>query len=86
VEANAVKLKRKVEVYQWEEKSESRSTDNYGGSETTTTTYTYSKKWSDRKIDSTSFNDATNYSNPVVWKYDPATKEASGVTLGDIGI
>src|ERR1700692_3840838 len=40
-----VAVARTAEMYQWHEKSESHSTDNTGGSQTTTTTYTYEREW-----------------------------------------
>ena len=41
----AVAIRREVEMYQWVEKSESRSETKLGGSEETVTTYTYTKEW-----------------------------------------
>src|SRR3990167_8092 len=40
-----IAAEREVEMYSWIEKSESHSKTNTGGSETTETTYTYSKGW-----------------------------------------
>lgn len=52
----ALAIDRQVEMYQWVEKSESKSEKNLGGSETTTTTYSYSKEWKSRYVDSSDFN------------------------------
>ena len=48
VSTKTAKLKRKVEIYQWEE---NESTDEDGN-----TTYSYEKKWSEELIDSSNFN------------------------------
>ena len=40
-----VAVKRDVDMYAWEQRSDSNSTDNLGGSQTTTTNYTYEKDW-----------------------------------------
>ena len=43
---NALRIKTIVEMYQWKEKQDTKSKTNLGGSKTTETTYSYSKKWS----------------------------------------
>lgn len=70
---SGIVLKRKVEMYQWHETSQSSSHDNYGGSETTTKTYTYDMKWSDKKVNSSNFHMTLGHENPAVWKYDQKT-------------
>ena len=75
-----VHLKRKVEMYQWEEHRETHSSSQVGGSQTTQTTYTYSKKWSDEPVDSSGFRgDHVNPEMPV--KTEVFT--ASDVTMAD---
>ena len=54
----AIRLTRKVEFYQWVENERKEKKKNMGGSETTVTTYTYSKKWVDKPVDSSSFREA----------------------------
>jgi hypothetical protein len=78
---SGIVLDRRVEMYQWHEKSESRSTDNYGGSETTSTTYTYDTRWSDEKIDSKSFHTPLGHQNPPDWKYDQKSFSAKEVQV-----
>ncbi|CAD7970066.1 unnamed protein product [Amoebophrya sp. A25] len=57
-------LTREVEMYQWEEKSESKSQDdNYGGKDTTTTYY-YRCVWKSCAIDSSSFQEKAGHENP----------------------
>lgn len=51
------KLVRKVEYYQWDEHKQTSTKKNVGGSETTTTTYSYNKKWVSKPIDSGDFHD-----------------------------
>ena len=54
----AIRLTRKVEFYQWVENEKQQKKKNLGGSETTVTTYTYSKKWVSKPVDSSSFREA----------------------------
>lgn len=84
IEANAIALSRIVEVYQWKEKSETKSTDNYGGSQTSTTTYSYTKEWLDRPIDSSDFHDGAGHQNPSTWQYEKMSTQASDVRVGDV--
>jgi hypothetical protein len=60
----ALKLDRKVEMYQWKQEEHSETRKNLGGSEETVTTYTYSKVWSDEAIDSQKFKRASEHANP----------------------
>lgn len=64
ISAAGVRLVRNVEMYQWKEASKSETKKNLGGSEETVTTYTYSKAWDDRPIDSGSFKDPNGHANP----------------------
>jgi len=64
VSANAIKLRRRVEMYQWEEKKESETRKKVGGGSETVTTYKYEKAWSDRAIDSSNFKEASDHQNP----------------------
>ena len=57
---NALVLKRKVEMYQWEEDEETSKKDNLGGSTTVTTTYRYKKVWSSREINSDNFEEKSH--------------------------
>ncbi len=63
IPAENVYVKRQVEVYSWSEKSESTSQSNIGGSETTSTTYTYEKKWVNEAPDSGSFRKPEGHIN-----------------------
>ncbi|OJT97424.1 MAG: hypothetical protein BGN83_20515 [Rhizobium sp. 63-7] len=61
---NALRVVREVEMYQWVEKSESKTEKNVGGSEQTTTTYTYSKQWRTDTVDSSDFKQPGGHENP----------------------
>ena len=60
VSAQTPVLVRTVEVYQWVESSETKDDK---------TTYTYSKEWSEKLVDSSKFNTPTGHENPVDVKY-----------------
>ncbi|CAN7529651.1 TMEM43 family protein [Rhizobium sp. LjRoot254] len=60
----ALAISREVEMYQWEEKSESKTEKSVGGSEETTTTYSYSKEWSTSRNDSSNFKVPGGHENP----------------------
>lgn len=46
VKTDGLVLHKNVQMYQWEEKKETKSTDKLGGGTEKVTTYTYVKKWS----------------------------------------
>ncbi|HEY4253132.1 MAG TPA: TMEM43 family protein, partial [Roseomonas sp.] len=60
----AAVLRRRVEMFQWREQSDSSTSTNLGGSQTTRTTYSYSRAWSDTAIDSSRFRQGEGRSNP----------------------
>ncbi|MBQ8153143.1 MAG: TMEM43 family protein [Prevotella sp.] len=81
--AKAIALKRKVEYYQWIEHSESKSEDKLGGKEVTTTTYTYSKEWVSRPVESGQFKDpAYQKLNTVLTTYEDQDQWAENVSFG----
>lgn len=59
-----VAMTRTVEMYAWEEHSESKTTENANGSSDTTTKYTYSKAWTSSPKDSSSFKNPQGHENP----------------------
>lgn len=77
-----IRLSRKVEMYQWKEKSESRSEKKLGGGKETTTTYSYDKVWSDERIDSSRFKRQEGHSNPAAWIAEKTSVVAKNVQLG----
>lgn len=81
ISSTAVRLVRKVEMYQWKEEQRTETRSNAGGSQTRTTTYEYSRVWSDRPIDSSRFRRRDGHENPAM----PVTgrsQTAPNATLG----
>ncbi|HWK64329.1 MAG TPA: TMEM43 family protein [Rhizobiaceae bacterium] len=64
VRAEGIRLVRNVEMYQWKEEPISETVPKPGGGEETTTTYSYSKAWSDAPQDSSRFQVAAGHENP----------------------
>jgi hypothetical protein len=81
VQAKALRLARETEMYQWKEKSTSKKDKKLGGSEVTTTEYTYQLVWNDSLIDSGSFQES-GHENPSTLVYDAADFSAQGIKLG----
>lgn len=63
-EDKALRLVRKVEMFQWQEKKKTEKKKKLGGGEDTITTYTYEKVWSEKLIDSSQFKKTGEYTNP----------------------
>jgi transmembrane protein TMEM43 len=82
IAANAIKLRRRVEMYQWQEKKSSETRKKLGGGSETVTTYSYEKAWSDRPVDSSSFKEAGEHQNPPEMPYQSKDAQAEHVTLG----
>lgn len=74
VTSDALKLRRKVEFYQWKEEKKTETRKKLGGGEETVTTYDYVKKWSERPINSSNFHKSKEYKNP-----EPALSKAEWV-------
>jgi hypothetical protein len=79
--ANALQLRRRVEMYQWEEESSSTTEKKVGGGTRTVTTYSYDKTWSDRAINSSGFR-KSGHNNPGSMPYADAEQIADRVMLG----
>ena len=73
IKAKSIKLKRTVEMYQWEESCETDDKDKEK--------CTYEKKWSDDLIDSSDFKEE-GHKNPDSMPYSEETYLASNVKLG----
>lgn len=82
VSAPAIKLKRRVEMYQWEEQKKSESRTKLGGGKETVTTYTYRQAWSPSLIDSGSFKHPEGHENPRAMPVSSQSWTAKEVTLG----
>ena len=69
-----LKLRRKVEMFQWKETVKTKKKrDTFGGRETTHTKYTYSKIWEDSAINSEFFME-TGHENPHLDKWISKTE------------
>ena len=82
VSVNAIQLQRSVEMYQWEEKSESETEKKVGGAEETKTTYSYYKAWSGSLNNSSDFKVAEGHQNPAKFPYDDKSVTATEVSVG----
>ena len=81
--AKAIALRRTVEYYQWVEHDEETHEDKLGGKEVTTTTYTYSKEWTNSPVESAEFKDpAYQDKNFVLTTIDDAEQYAENVSWG----
>ncbi len=80
--ANALKLDRVVEMYQWQETSQRRTEKKTGGGSETTTTYSYNKTWSESAINSANFHQREGHENPGTMPYQSHRLVADNVTLG----
>lgn len=76
-----IELIRRVEMYQWTE-SETRETEQkVGGGTRTTTTFTYEREWSSDPVDSSSFEEPEEHTNPP-FPIVGRSWRASTVTVG----
>jgi hypothetical protein len=80
-----LRLSRTVEMYQWEQKTSTHSQQSTGGSKTTETTYTYSRSWVSRPVDSSEFKARNGHENPPM-TVRSATFNATGVKVGVYGV
>ncbi|PWY55476.1 hypothetical protein DGG96_11905 [Legionella qingyii] len=83
ITVNAISLNRKVEMYQWKQKTETRTESQLGGSEKHITTYSYDKVWSERLIDSSNFKTPEGHQNPKSMPIQSQVHFAKTVTVGD---
>ena len=82
VSAQAIRLERKAETFQWAEEQKSETRKKVGGSEETVTTYNYEKKWSEKRVESESFRDPAGHVNPPVLRVESGSWQASNVRVG----
>ncbi|MDO4220616.1 MAG: TMEM43 family protein [Akkermansia sp.] len=78
---NGMMLRRMVQYYQWVEKSHKETKKNFGGSETTVTTYTYEKKWCCKPQDSSAFKEV-GHTNSVFYSTSGTRQYAENVKYG----
>ena len=82
VAATGIRLRRSVEMYQWEEEKSSETRKKIGGGSETATTYKYKQAWSDKLVSSAAFNQPEGHQNPSAMLVPPLTVVASNVRLG----
>lgn len=66
VEADGLRLVRKVEAFQWRETSKSETHKKLGGGEETVTAWSYALDWTDRPVDGSAFKQPDGHRNPPV--------------------
>lgn len=86
---HALRVMRTVQMFQWREEKQSKSSTQIGCSKTTTKTYTYTPKWSETPIDSSSFKNRNGHVNPKMailsHNTDNTAATLGGYTLGTLG-
>lgn len=82
VQEQAISLSRRVEMYQWEERKETKKKKKLGGGTKRVTTYEYEQQWSSSLINSDSFKEKEGHANPKQIPIDSNSQTASKVTLG----
>lgn len=85
VSANGIRLTRRVEIYQWEENKYTEKTKNLGGETVTVTRYSYERRWSTRRVNSSNFQHPEGHINPGSQTSETAleyTAMASHVAIG----
>lgn len=78
-------INRRVEMYSWREDKKSQSQSNTGGSETTQTTYTYTKVWQENSQSGDNFRYPEGHLNPEKFIADNIVR-APDMTIGSIGV
>ena len=74
---DALRLRRVVEMYQWEESSKTKTEGNKK-----TTTYRYNTDWVDTVISSTNFHERAGHENPKQMPFLEQTVNAANVSIG----
>ena len=79
--AAALRLVRRVEMYQWKEEQQSETRNRLGGGTETVTTYRYNRVWDTGRIDSSRFRQPGGHDNPSP-RYAAQAWSAQGARLG----
>lgn len=82
ISAKALRMIREVEMYVWDEETETEEKKKLGGGTETVTTYTYDTEWSSTPVDSSRFSRPEGHENPTTFPYSRVEQEADLVTLG----
>ena len=86
VSVTAIRLQRKVEMYQWKETMTERKEKKLGGGEKRVKKYDYSQEWSTDHIDSNKFKHQDGHKNPSSIPFKSSTFNAGNVALGDFAL
>ena len=81
IRAEAIGLRRTVEMLQWEEKRSSRRGRDANGQETTVEEVRYEQVWSEDLIDSDRFQQRAGHANPQAMPFRSARWQSEGVRL-----
>ncbi|MCX8503265.1 MAG: TMEM43 family protein [Beijerinckiaceae bacterium] len=82
ISTKAIRLKRIVKIFQWQEHAKSQTEKVMGGSDKTVTTYSYDQTWSENLTPSSEFKDKTGHENPAHVDYESLTLEAPEARVG----
>lgn len=80
---DSLKIKRRVEYYQWEERVETHTEKKTGGSTKTKKSYHYDKKWRTSPVSSNSFHVSEGHHNTVLINIPAGEKYAKNVNIGE---
>lgn len=84
IQVQAVKLKRRVQMYQWvEETIENKFGETVASVQTEDRSYYYTMEWRDELIDSRSFYIRSGHHNPTRFPIESKTYVADHVHIGD---
>ncbi|CAH3181628.1 unnamed protein product [Porites evermanni] len=81
IAVRAVKLRRKVEMYQWVEHKKTREYDE-GGKTRVETTFSYSMEWKDHIVRSGEFDNPSGHQNPHSMPVESYTIKSDPVKVG----
>ncbi|HHB91821.1 MAG TPA: hypothetical protein ENK59_01235 [Thioploca sp.] len=82
IQNNIIKLRRLVQMYQWQEHKYSETIEKLGGSIETVTTYSYSKNWDSKILNSNNFKQSEEHQNPSAMLFNSGTFQVKHVTIG----
>ena len=78
----ALFLEKRAEMYQWQEKKETKRHDNADGSQTSVTDYRYSKVWSASRLNSSNFKDRSRVNPESPVELGTSVRNAGAASVG----
>ena len=82
---HALRLRRAVEMFQWNQDSKTETKQKLGGGEERVTTYSYKTVWSDALLDSSDYR-VTGHANPTRKPFPTQVWNAGDATLGQFQV